>query len=32
MLCKLVHDDVFHWDQMLKTQKLNLEIDGLYML
>jgi hypothetical protein len=32
MLCKLVHDDVFHWDQMLKPQKLNLEISELYML
>jgi len=32
MLCKLVHDDVFHWDQMLKNQKLNLDIDKLYVL
>jgi hypothetical protein len=32
MLCKLVCDDVFHWDQMLKNQKLNLEIDELYVL
>jgi hypothetical protein len=32
MLCKLVYDDVFHWDQMLKDQELNLEINELYML
>ncbi len=29
MLCKLVRDDEFHWDQMLKNQELNLEIDEL---
>jgi len=32
MLCKLVREDVFHWDQMLKNQELNLNIDELYML
>jgi hypothetical protein len=32
MLCKLVHDDVFHYDQMLKNQELNLEFNELYMM
>ncbi len=32
MMCKLVRDDVFHEDQMLKNQELNIKIDELYML
>jgi hypothetical protein len=32
MMCKLVHDDVFHKDQMLKNQELNLKFDELYIL
>ncbi len=32
ILCKLVREDVFHWDQMLKNQELNLKINELYVL